>query len=111
MTPELPFDHRPDPRLGEALRALLDPGDSTAFVARVLARADRARLSTWDAVLAGWARVGVAAAMIVALTAGYVLGRAPGAPASGRVSVVDTLLAARPPAVEAAVVLASFVGN
>src|SRR4029077_13559383 len=42
MKEPLPFDHRPDTLLGEALRQALeprDPGDVGSFVARVLARA------------------------------------------------------------------------
>lgn len=111
MTQRLPFDHRPDRLLGEALREVLDPGDGAAFVARVVARAEQLRTGTWDTVLAGWARVGVAAAMIIALAAGYYLGRTAGAAALGRVSVVDALLAPPPQAPEADGVLASFVGN
>lgn len=111
MTQRLPFDHRPDRVLGEALREVLDPGDGAAFVARVLARAEQMRAGSWDTVLAGWARVGVGAAMIIALAAGYYLGRTPGAAALGRVSVVDALLASAPQTTEADVVLASFVGN
>src|SRR3989442_10789661 len=71
----LPFDARPDPVIGAALRRALDPGDHDRFVARVLARAEQLRTASWDAVLARWARVGVAAAMIVALAAGYLVGR------------------------------------
>jgi len=104
-----PFDHRPDPVLGDALRRALDPSDggSAAFVARVLARVDEVRAASWDAVLARWARVGVAAAMLVALAAGYFVGRAT-APGAGRPSVAEVLLA---PASEPEIVLASVIGN
>src|SRR5206468_1543844 len=65
MTREpLPFDHRPDPALGAALRQALEPqeGSHAAFVARLLARVDDSRgAGSWDRVLARWARVGVAA--------------------------------------------------
>lgn len=75
--PEL-FDHRPDPELGNALRAALQPGDQSAFVARVMANYDRAleraTVPTWE-VLASWFRPGLAAA-IVALIAGFVFGQA-----------------------------------
>ena len=72
-----PFDHRPDPELGGALRAALDSRDHAAFVARVMANYDRAleraTVPTWE-VLASWFRPGVAAA-IVALIAGFLFGR------------------------------------
>ena len=73
------FDHRPDPELGDALRAALEPapGDTARFVARVMANYDRAleqgTVPTWE-VLASWFRPGVAAA-IVALIAGFLFGR------------------------------------
>lgn len=109
----LPFDHRPDPVLGAALRRALDPGDHSAFVARVLAGADAARAAaaTWDAVLARWARVGVAAAVVTALAAGYLVGRATaggGATTVARASVADVLIAPRQTP-EVDVVLASVL--
>jgi hypothetical protein len=72
------FDHHPDPELGAALRAALDPKDDQhAFVARVMARYDetlqRATVRTWE-VLASWFRPGVAAAA-AALLAGFLVGR------------------------------------
>lgn len=74
--PEL-FDHRPDPQLGDALRAALEQENHAAFVARVMANYDRAleqgTVPTWD-VLASWFRPGVAVA--VALIAGFVFGQA-----------------------------------
>src|SRR2546423_9827735 len=80
MTQEpLPFDHRPDPVLGVALRQALEPeeGSHAAFVARLLARLDDPRgAGSWDRVLARWARVGVAAAVLFSLAAGYLVGRA-----------------------------------
>ena len=95
MKEPLPFDHRPDTVLGEELRRALDAGDAASFVARVLAR---------------WARTGVAAAVLVALAAGYLVGRASAAPAP-RPSVYDALMA--PPAHpgEVEIVLASVIGN
>src|SRR5690348_10203399 len=99
MKEPLPFDHRPDRVLGEALRLALDPGDDAGgvFVARVLARAERIGAASWDAVLARWARAGVAAAVFVALIGGYVVGRAASAPApQTRPTVTDVLIA--PPA-------------
>lgn len=72
------FDHRPDPELGTALRAALEPkDDQKAFVARVLAQyesaLDRATVPTLD-VLASWFRPGIAAAA-AALIAGLLFGR------------------------------------
>src|SRR5207245_6170306 len=72
-----PFEHRPDPVLGAALRRALEPEGEAAFLARLLARVDEVRLAaTGDAVLARWARVGVVAAAVVGLAAGYFVGRA-----------------------------------
>jgi hypothetical protein len=72
------FDHRPDPELGAALRAALEPKrDQAAFVARVMAGYDEAlrreTVPTWE-VLASWFRPGVAAA-VAALLAGFLVGR------------------------------------
>jgi hypothetical protein len=72
------FDHRPDPELGAALRAALEPkDDQKAFVTRVMARyeqtLDGATIPTLD-VLASWFRPGIAAAA-AALIAGFLLGR------------------------------------
>jgi hypothetical protein len=111
MKEPLPFDHRPDRVLGELLRQALDPGDDgKAFVARVLALTERMRAPSWDAVLARWARAGVAAAVLVALVGGYLVGRASASPTT-RPSVTDVLMA--PPAHpgEVEVVLASVIGN
>ena len=112
MKDPLSFDHRPDLVLGRALREALDPGDARVFTARVLALAAQARAPSWDAVLARWARAGVAAALVIALAAGYFVGRATAAsPAGVRPTVSDVLIA--PPAHpgEVEVVLASVIGN
>lgn len=69
-----PFDHQPDLLLGAALRAALAPRDPTGFVARVLAAADRRPAPMID-VLARWARVGIAAAILAALAAGFAVAR------------------------------------
>jgi hypothetical protein len=108
MKESLSFDHRPDAVLGEALRLALDPGDPAPFVARVLARADQVRVASWDTVLARWSRLGVAAAAVVALGAGYVVGRAGMAAPAAQPSVAETLLV-RPAQADAAVVLASVI--
>lgn len=77
MNDTQPFDHRPDPELGAALRAALEPKDEKAFVARVMARyeqaLDRSTVPTLD-VLASWFRPGIAAA-IAALIVGFLFGR------------------------------------
>jgi len=81
MNDEKMFDHRPDPELGGALRRALDPprNDQAGFVARVMARYDgalaAATVPTWE-VLAGWARRGIAAALVAAVAGGFLLGRA-----------------------------------
>ena len=111
MTPSLPFHHGPDPELGAALRGALDPGDSAAFVARVLARAELLQAGSWDIVLARWARVGVAAAVLVALAAGYTVGRTAAATLGARPSVADALFAPSPQVAEVELVLASVIGN
>jgi hypothetical protein len=111
MTQELlPFDHRPDLVLGAALREALDPGDSGVFVARLLARVEQKRSGSWDAVLARWARVGVAAAILFSVAAGYLVGRASAA-APARPTVTDVLIAPRSQAPVVEVVLASVLGN
>jgi hypothetical protein len=69
-----PFDHRPDPQVGAALRRALATTDDAAFAARVLAAAARRGRSPVE-VLAGWARPGIAAALLAALLAGYAVGR------------------------------------
>lgn len=73
------FDHRPDPELGAALRAALEPADNqAAFVARVLAQygnaLERSSIAPFE-VLASWARPGMAAAAAAALVMGFLFGR------------------------------------
>ena len=72
--PLTPFDHRPDPVLGAALRDALQPSAGEAFRARVLAAAQRAPVPV-VAVLARWSRIGIAAAIVAALAVGVVVGR------------------------------------
>lgn len=72
-----PFDHRPDARLGAALRdALAPPGDHAVFVARVLAGAARQPAHPVEHLLARWAARGIVAAAAAAFIAGLVIGRA-----------------------------------
>jgi hypothetical protein len=79
MTPQVtPFDHRPDPVLGAALRYALAPDDEAAFVARVLARVGQP-LAYWE-VLASWSRPGITAAVVAGLIATFLVGRAAAGP-------------------------------
>jgi hypothetical protein len=104
------FDHRPDPELGAALRAALEPrgaggGDQSAFVARVLAQYDsalnRASIPTLD-VLASWFRPGIVAAS-AALIAGLLFGRSVLAPASTPASIDAAMAPAEGPGLAALV--------
>jgi hypothetical protein len=106
-----PFDARPDPVIGAALRHALAPADHDRFVARVLARAEQMRTATWDAVLARWARLGVAAAMIVALAAGYFVGRGMATVTPARATLPDALIAPATQGSPAEVVFASVIEN
>jgi hypothetical protein len=123
MNDERQFDHTPDPVLGDALRAALRRADDAAFAARVMARYDdalaAATVPAWE-ILAGWARPGIAAALVAAVLGGFVLGRSlapvPGedpetveaamAPASGP-GLAALVTAAAPP--DASIVLTSLV--
>jgi hypothetical protein len=114
------FDHRPDPELGAALRAALEPkDDQQAFAARVMAQyerpLDRATVPTLD-VLASWFRPGIAAAA-VALLAGFLIGRAVLTPAAASIDAamaplegpgLAALVTAQDPP-DASVVFASLV--
>ncbi|MSR06822.1 MAG: hypothetical protein EXR93_07145 [Gemmatimonadetes bacterium] len=76
MTDNSPFDHRPDPELGDWLRGALSIPDEPAFVARVMAQvpAHMAR-ENWLDILGDWARPGLAAAAVLVMLAGFWLGR------------------------------------
>jgi hypothetical protein len=89
MTVPSPFGQERDAVLGEALRQALDAGDASAFVARVVTRAGGVH---WD-VLASWARPGIAAALVAATAAGFLVGR----------------MVTRPPSLEDALVPAEAV--
>jgi hypothetical protein len=69
MKPNSPFDPEHDRELGDALREALTPETDREFVGRVLARLPAVR-SSWE-VLAGWARPGIAAALLFAAALGY----------------------------------------
>jgi len=74
---QTPFDHRPDARLGAALReALGAPPDRAAFIARVLAGAARAPAHPVEHLLARWAARGILVAAAAAFVAGLAIGRA-----------------------------------
>lgn len=73
MTGNSPFDHVPDPAMGEALREVLAVGEDPEFVRRVL---ERTRLpEPWWEILGDWARPSVAAAMVIMAVGGFLLGR------------------------------------
>ncbi len=77
MTTPSPFDHRPDPELGAALRAVLSGGDDRAFAQRVVAAAEGqlgARPADWVDQLVRWARPGLAAALVLMAGAAIWLG-------------------------------------
>lgn len=73
---QTPFNHRPDPVLGAALRDALQPRDpgGKAFRVRVLAAVERLPDPVVD-VLARWAHLGIAAAVVAALAVGIIIGR------------------------------------
>lgn len=107
MKNEPSFDHRPDPELGGALRAALEPKDHAAFVARVMARyesaLDHATIPTLD-ILASWFRPGIAVAA-AALIAGFLFGRSilTPAPAGAPASIESAMAAAEGPGLAALV--------
>lgn len=76
MTPMSPFDHRPDPQVGGALRDVLQATDDAAFTRRVVAAAETIlggeHSPEWWEVLVRWARPELAAASL-ALLAGMAL--------------------------------------
>ena len=71
------FDPQPDAEIGHLLRQHLAAADPESFGARLRAAVAAARPSSaWD-VLAGWALPGLAAAALILLTLGMLLGRGP----------------------------------
>lgn len=91
MTKQSPFDHRRDDELGGLLREALATRDEAGFVARLVAGFDARRPSVppYVEVLAGWARIGVAAALLVALAVTYLASR--GGSSSGANGVDEVL--------------------
>jgi hypothetical protein len=67
------FDATPDPELGALLREVLEAGDDTALVARIVAGFDAqtVRPRPFVEVLAGWARAGAVVAAVAATLALY----------------------------------------
>ncbi len=118
MDEHSPFDHRPDPDMGEALRDVLTAPDDAAFVRRVLARVGAPPTSWWE-VLDTWARPGIAAAIVLAALMGFLLGRSVGAGGQSAaldepiqavaegVGVAALFTAARPPDVNAVLTAAN----
>ena len=95
---------------GAVRRVVLEPGGDAAVAAPRLAEvADVPVAVSWDAVLARWARLGVAAALLLSLAAGYVAGRA--TMVSSRPSVPEVLIAPRNAEAVVEVVLASVLGR
>ncbi len=104
--PMTPFDSRPDPVLGAALRAALAPRDAAAFVGRVVAAVDRPAAPL--EVLAAWSRLGIAAAVLAALVAGAAVGRNVGAADSAPANPDAASIIAGAEAPDAITLLASF---
>jgi hypothetical protein len=95
MNPTSPFNHRPDPVLGAALRAALTTEDDAAFAHRVVAAAE-ADLGTWLwwQELTAWARPGLVAALLVVAAIGFWMGamiQGREAPANGTSALGDPL--------------------
>lgn len=102
MTLPNPFDPAPDRELGALLRAHLEAPGHPGFVAQVLAAAGSRREEDSVQVLARWARVGVAAALVLATAGALAAGLLA---AGGSTSADDELLPTRD------VMLASTVGT
>lgn len=88
MTVHSPFDHAPDPGVGDALREVLGVDDDPAFVRAVL---ERTRVpEPWWEVLGDWARPGVAAALLLVAAGAFMLGRLVG-PGPAEVAGIEQL--------------------
>lgn len=96
------FSPEPDPRVGAALGAVLQPGDRAGFVARVLARADELP-ARGEVAVRRWSRAAVAAA--AALVAALVTGLLAGRSAPSRASVDADFVASTTGSASAALVL------
>jgi hypothetical protein len=98
MNQTSPFDHRPDPVLGAALRAALATDDDAAFARRVVvaADADLGGAGLWYQELSAWARPGLVAALLAVAAMGFWLGamaQGRGAPVNGTTALGDPLTA------------------
>ena len=71
MTEIQDFDSERDRELGTLLRDHLSGGDTAGFAARVLERIPMGGSSTAWEILAGWARPGLAAALLLATLTGF----------------------------------------
>lgn len=96
MTTPSPFDHRPDPELGAALRDALTASDDEAFTARVLAAAEGVYgqglpVQEWWDVVTAWARPGMAAALTLVAAATFWIATA--SSAEQEVTLEDVFLA------------------
>lgn len=91
MTTPSPFDHRPDPELGTALREVLAGADDARFARRVLAAAGTqlGPAAGWVDVLTRWARPGLAAAL--ALVAGVTFWLTTQSPPANGAALADPL--------------------
>jgi hypothetical protein len=99
MNSTSPFDHRPDPVLGAALRAALATDDDAAFARRVVeaAEADLGSAGLWYQELSAWARPGLVAGLLAVAAAGFWLGamtQGGGAPVNGTTALGDPLTTA-----------------
>lgn len=71
MSSQSPFDARPDPELGAALRDALSGPHAGAFVTRVMARVRQQRQRGWEDELTRWFWQGLVAASLAAVLAGW----------------------------------------
>ncbi len=105
-----PSDSRPDPELGRMLHEALTGEDETRFVSEVMARLEGARspdrAPSWDTVLGGWARAGIAAALLLAAFGSWLVTRIEERGAG--LSVPETLIAAEAPAPQTETVVSAL---
>lgn len=118
MTEESDFNSERDVVLGNALRDHLNVSNDAAFIAAVMERIRlESRESSWD-VLAGWAPLGMAAAAVLALVSGLLLGIAlkqeadePGVGMAATDNVVAELLSSPEPITNDLVLTAVLTGD
>jgi hypothetical protein len=95
MTQLNDFGSGRDDELGNLLREHLSGADSAAFTARVMERIPAGGNSTPWEILAGWARPGLAAALLLATLTGFWLVARQDADSGVEVLAVDGLEAGR----------------